>query len=391
MDYVVLRVDVAAVGREAALELQREAAEFDVDVDALSAQMPVGLDVAIVASTSLALLLVRLGTPAQAPARLWGLLRRPVESRPGDVGVLDADTRVTFVWDAAARRQSEAAVAAMAEAGRAMGALPRGAVLRWDPAGGSWTSARQPVIVVLTALPLEYEAVRRHLTGATTRTTHPAGTIFELASTPSGRGRVALAFVGRGGYGTAALTERAIAEFAPSAVLFIGIAGGLRGDLNLGDVVIGTHVHPYHVGREESGGVRPQPRTWAASPRLVQLAQQVAQSGRWCDGLARDGHPPRAVFAAIAAGEILLDAPDGPTARLIREHFNDAAAIEMESAGLAAAVEHNPDVAALPIRGISDFADGMKQQADRKGSQPSAAANAAAFAAELINEIAGGF
>ncbi|WP_432838092.1 hypothetical protein [Dactylosporangium sp. CA-092794] len=387
MDYVALRVELDHLGDQETDRLAAEAARYDIDIDDLPTEMAVDR-IRIVVSTLLALLIRRLGPEPDQPSQLWGLLRRPIESRSGDVGVLDEETRVTFVWDQQARRDSKHAIAAMVQTGQAIAEMRRGAVLRWSSDRRGWTSSDQPTIVILTALPLEYEAVRRYLPGTVIRSVHPAGTVFEIAAIAE-PWRLALSFVGRGGYGTAVYAERAIAAFAPSAVLFVGIAGALREDLRLGDVVIGTHVHPFQIGREEDGGFKPQPRTWAASAALVQQANQVLQDGAWRSGLSSTGaRAPRAVLAPLAAGEIVLNAKKSPSARVLREQYSDAAAVEMESAGLAAAVERNPLVHALPIRGLSDYADGNKDLTDRDGrNQPRAAEHAASFAYALVQAI----
>jgi adenosylhomocysteine nucleosidase len=73
-------------------------------------------------------------------------------------------------------------------------------------------------------------------------------------------------------------------------------------------------------------------------------------------------------------------------ARWIRDHYNDALAIEMEAAGVAQAGHLNGAPIAV-VRGISDLADGTKSTtADRKW-QPAAAANAAAFAVQLASDL----
>jgi nucleoside phosphorylase len=104
--------------------------------------------------------------------------------------------------------------------------------------------------------------------------------------------------------------------------------------------------------------------------------------------------PPRVHFKPIAAGEVLLASRTAPTAERLHRVYNDAAAIEMESAGVSQASQFNRSLPTLIIRGISDRADGGKRAVDEAGWQPRAAAHAAAFtlalAAELLSPQTGG-
>jgi hypothetical protein len=93
------------------------------------------------------------------------------------------------------------------------------------------------------------------------------------------------------------------------------------------------------------------------------------------------------VARPIASGEVVLDSLDSPLRRLIEERYNDAAAIEMEGAGVALACHLNESRPVVVLRGISDRADGRKEVSDSDGGQPRAARNAAAFAMTLLADI----
>jgi len=247
---------------------------------------------------------------------------------------------------------------------------------------GAVDIANDVKVVVLTALPLEYKAVRAHLS-ALQRRSHHAGTEFEIGRLGSGVGRVAIAEIGEGNSGAAALAERAIATFEPDAVLFVGIAGALKDDINLGDIVVGTRVYAYHGGKDEDHAFSARPRAYEASHELEQRARLVARADQWQQS------SPRVHFKPIAAGEVVLNSRVTSLALQIRQRYNDAAAIEMESAGVAHAGHLNRALV-LTVRGISDRADGQKHLADSAGSQPAAAENAAAFAFDLIDDFLAG-
>jgi adenosylhomocysteine nucleosidase len=247
---------------------------------------------------------------------------------------------------------------------------------------------RSDTIVVLTALNFECQAVRNHLTDVTTRQ-HPAGTLFEVGMLAGSPRPIAVATLGSGNQAAAVLTERAVNLFQPAGLLFVGVAGAVKDGVALGDIVVGTRVYAIHGGRDERGGFLARPRCWEASHELEQVARHVVRAGGWSVPIAGSGvvEPPAVHFGPIAAGEVVLDTRRSGLARQLHRHYNDAVAIEMESAGFAAAGHLNRSIEILTIRGISDTADGTKHQADRTGWQPVAAAHAAAFAMELVRRL----
>lgn len=244
-------------------------------------------------------------------------------------------------------------------------------------------------VVILTALSLEYDEVRAGLRDPTTRV-HPSGTRFEVGRLDPAGCLVALALTGKGNLPAATLTERAIALFSPAAVIFVGVAGALRPDIALGDVVVATHVYAYHGATSEDDGTRARPRVWEVAHSVDQTARHVARAGAWTRRLSVDGTPPQVHFGPIAAGERVLDSAISPDALWIRVHYNDTLAIEMEAAGVAQAGHLNDSLPVAVVRGISDRADGTKAVSDCAGWQPRAVAGAAAFALALAAELGTG-
>ena len=242
-------------------------------------------------------------------------------------------------------------------------------------------------VVVLTALDLEYTSVREKLTNLQVQS-HRAGTRFEVGRLTGHDCRVALAQVGKGNHTAAVLAERAISQFHPAALLFVGVAGALRESLALGDIVVATHVYAYHGGTSQDDGLKSRPRVWEISHGTLQIAQHLKRTGEWTRFLPRDAQAPNVVFGPIAAGEIVQDSAISAEARWILEHYNDTCAIEMEAAGVAQAAHLNDSLPVVVVRGISDRADGGKVTADRAGWQPRAVANATAFAVALVAALA---
>jgi nucleoside phosphorylase len=233
----------------------------------------------------------------------------------------------------------------------------------------------QPTVLVLTALALEYAAVRAHVEEREEHT-HPGdGTIVELGRLPGTPWRIAAAELGEGARNSAALTAPLIGWLHPRAVLFVGVAGSLKDDIDLGDVVVGTKVYAIHGGKQTPEGLLVRPEAWSGSNALVQAARSAV----------RDMPDVRAHFKPIATGDVVLADDASGITRHIRRHYQDAAAIEMEGSGAAHAA-HLGGVEALVVRGISDHADAGKNADDGRGSQQRAAERAAAVACALLRK-----
>ena len=242
-------------------------------------------------------------------------------------------------------------------------------------------------VVVLCALPVEYQAVRPLLSGLQVREL-PGGSLFEEGMLSGTAWRVALGQLGEGNVGAGILAERAMRSFAPDLVLFVGVAGALKDDVLVGDVVVATRIDAYQGGKAAEDFLA-RPRTWEADHRVEQRARYLMVTGGWPPaGLTRvDGAPPVVHFKPIAAGDVVLASRDSPLYEQLRLHYNDAVAIEMEGAGLAHAAHVNDALPALVIRGISDTTGPDKQALDAAGWQPRAASHAASFAAALLRSL----
>ncbi|MEU3406256.1 5'-methylthioadenosine/S-adenosylhomocysteine nucleosidase [Streptomyces sp. NPDC006670] len=240
-------------------------------------------------------------------------------------------------------------------------------------------------VVILTALNLEYQSVRERLVDLRLHL-HKSGTRFEVGVVRGTSCRVALGLTSKGNQSSAVIAERAIQEFSPVVVLFVGVAGALWDATRLGDVVVASHVYAYHGGTSEDDGLKARPRAWEAPHGISQLASHLARLDDWADPTPGREDRPQVRFGAVAAGEIVQNSRISAEAKWIRQHYNDALAIEMEAAGVAQA-GHLSGAPVAIVRGISDRADGTKNSSDDRNWQPRAAANAAAFAVRLAVEL----
>ncbi len=232
----------------------------------------------------------------------------------------------------------------------------------------------KPTVLVLTALPSEYAAVRQHVEEREELVHRPGGTRVERGTLPGTDWCVALAELGVGAANAAALTTSLVDRLGAEAVLFVGVAGGLKADIAIGDVVVGTQVYEVHGGKQTLEGFLVRPRALPCSHALEQAARAAA----------RDLPGLRAHFMPIATGAVVLADAGSGLARHLRTHYDDAGAIEMEGWGAAHAAHLIGQVDALVIRGISDHADAAKHRADARGSQTLAAAQAARLAVAVL-------
>lgn len=237
--------------------------------------------------------------------------------------------------------------------------------------------------VILTALGVEYDAVRAHLTGP--REEVHKGTVYERGTfSPGGPAwEVGIVEIGAGNAGAAFEAERAISYFDPSVALFVGVAGGVK-DVRVGDVVAATRVYGYESGKTESE-FKARPDVGQSTYAMVQRARAEVRKGGWrarvIGGAA--GEPPRAFVGPIAAGEKVIASTESDLYKFLRSTYNDTVAVEMEGRGFLAATHANAHVRALVVRGISDHLND-KSDLDDAARQELAARNASAFAFEVL-------
>jgi nucleoside phosphorylase len=234
-------------------------------------------------------------------------------------------------------------------------------------------------VVILTALEVEFEAVRNHLTEPQ-EDRHRRGSIYEVG-TYQGKKlsfRVVLKEIGPRNTGAAAEIERAIEQYEPDYVLFVGVAGGIK-DVSVGDVVCASKVYGYESGKETSKGFRPRPVAFVPSAALLERSRAVKRAHN------RAGSAFRIHEGAIAAGDKVVASSRSATAQLIRANYGDALAIAMEELGFLEGA-HKSNAEAMIIRGISDLLDG-KSRSDKTGSQKLASENAALVAFRLLDDL----
>ena len=243
-----------------------------------------------------------------------------------------------------------------------------------------------PCVAILTALPVEYLAVRTRLSNVREEI-HPKGTIYERGQFAA-NGQVwdvGVVEIGAGNAGAALEAERAIAYFSPDVLFFVGVAGGIK-DVEIGDVVASTKIYGYESGKAELK-FKPRPEIGLSAYNLEQRARAEVRKGDWLQGLSTVTElTPRAFVAPIAAGEKVIVSTQSEVFKFLQENYGDAIAVEMEGLGFLEAARANQRVSAMVIRGISDLIDG-KGKSDKSGSQEIASRHASAFAFAMLANL----
>jgi adenosylhomocysteine nucleosidase len=163
--------------------------------------------------------------------------------------------------------------------------------------------------------------------------------------------------------------------------------GGLK-DVKLGDVVAATKVYFYESGKDNAE-FQPRVELCESSYALVQRAIAVASASRWVErigGEFQQGPLPSAIVKPLVAGGKVVASHRAQSFEILRKHYSDAAAVDMESYGFLRATYSHSGIQSLAVRGISDLIEN-KSESDAQGGQLRAAAHSAAFVFQVLAEL----
>ena len=245
-------------------------------------------------------------------------------------------------------------------------------------------------ILIITALEVERNAVLRYLPGYRKVSKADFPTYFcATLETVAGSDReiplVAVTMLTDAGNTPAAVrTSQCIQHLKPRYVLMIGIAGGIKGKVNLGDVVVSKQIVYYEQAKVTPSGSEPRIREGSVDSILLDRAMNYDGEWRTLIRAKRPTNPgsietPQLHFGPIASGEKVI-ADDNRVIELKQLH-SKLLAIEMESFGVALAASQSTDSPGfIAVRGISDYADDKKND----DWQEYAADSAAAFTVGLL-------
>lgn len=187
----------------------------------------------------------------------------------------------------------------------------------------------------------------------------------------------------------------AIGLFDPRYVAFVGVAGGFERDgQRHGDVAVSSFVTAYEYGKVDTGGFAPRGNfTYRCNEALVHATDAARATGApWWRDDENPAGPPSVRTGMIASGDKVIDDPDETFFAAVRAAWPKLLAVEMEGAGVAAAVHEvqgHRAVGFILVRGISDMphrkapgASASTEERDRW--KVTASRNAARFLAHLV-------
>lgn len=245
-------------------------------------------------------------------------------------------------------------------------------------------------VLVVTAVELEATAVKNRLVNAKR---------VRVGGLPLVQGDVVgedltwtvfLAQAGMGNSSAAALVALAADKLNANLVSFVGTAGGLKADdQRHGDVVVASRIHTPYTGKqvpgEDGSELLGRDNSRHVPAPLLRMAEAAIADSAWASSKAAehyDRNHSHAYVAPIVAVESVQTDPTSELMEQIRKRYQDAAAVDMESHGLATGSDVH-DLPMLVVRGISDFLIGKNASEDMDW-QPKAAGNAAQLLIHIL-------
>lgn len=191
-----------------------------------------------------------------------------------------------------------------------------------------------------------------------------------------------LARCGIGKVNAAICTQMLIDHYPIDKMIFSGVAGGLLPNMQVGDLVIATHLIQFDMdltafGRRH-GELPDMSRAIESDPALVQLAADAY------DALFNGGGDgPNLMLGTVVSGDRFIQDPD--SLRWLQREFS-ALATEMEGAAVGYTCKLN-DVPFVVIRGLSDTA-GSGAAADFSENLAAVCQNCFRLLSQLIPMVA---
>ncbi|MCI6246639.1 MAG: 5'-methylthioadenosine/S-adenosylhomocysteine nucleosidase [Collinsella sp.] len=210
-----------------------------------------------------------------------------------------------------------------------------------------------PTIAIIGALEKEVAQIKEELNGA--HVSQEAG-LSVVSGELNGLSVVATT-AGMGTVNAAGATQHLISKYAPQAVVFSGIAGGLNSKLHINDVVIGKCLRYLDTDTALIAESAPELEEFASTPALVDIATTVLAEHGFIDAYASDSaaeeDPKQFLVGTIATGDRFVTGDAMRSAAIEATH---ADCVEMEGAAIAHIAAKN-GVDCLVLRAISDNCD----------------------------------
>lgn len=246
------------------------------------------------------------------------------------------------------------------------------------------------VVLVVTAVELEHTEIRNRLINTERLRVEDIWMVRGEIPGDHINWSVYLARTGMGNATAAALVGLAARTLEANLVAFVGSAAGLKpDDQRHFDVVVASRIHNPYAGKQVPAGTESKllgrDKTYVVPAPLITVVNACIEDSEWTTS-TRSQHynarHPHAFVAPIVSVDAVQTDPRGPVLLEILNRFQDAAALDMESFGLAAGADIH-DLPVLAVRGISDFVSD-KTSVGNDDLQPTAAGYAAALLRAIL-------
>lgn len=229
---------------------------------------------------------------------------------------------------------------------------------------------------IVTALPEEFSAVVEKFSAKQEIRGCPYHAYSaQISMKPSGDlSEVVVACQAQMGQANAAALAMSLSErYQFRYVLLVGIAGGKRGKVKLGDVIVANQIVDGSEGELENGRRIPRWKSPPVNPLLLNSSKiyesSTDLSNHWRDYIKKErpepGHPMVHHAPVFSSCDVIKD--DEVTDEY-QQTWKKAIGIEMEGGGVAMTVFNyiTPPPGFLMIRGVSDLADANKSSEEIK-------------------------
>lgn len=169
---------------------------------------------------------------------------------------------------------------------------------------------------------------------------------------------------------SAAISMKVILKFSPKLLIMTGIAAGVEGKVNLGDIIIPNQIWDWGSGKITDSNRR---STLLSDPEIISINEQlsiemknIASMGLYVDDIKRgyQGNPPSHSLSIhvgpIASGAAVL--ADSKTINIIKDQKRSVIGVEMEAYGVMVASKFcgSDPTKTLIIKSVCDFANAKK-------------------------------
>ena len=219
-----------------------------------------------------------------------------------------------------------------------------------------------PIVVILTAILEEYNAVKAQLDDVQNDTRQ--GTSYETGIFKMDQKDIAIVKIRECGQTNSVASqeaERAIHNFDPDCMFFVGIAASRKPiDFNIGDVIFPEKIYAYEGGKEDRNAFSARPDVQSATYDLFELAKVERRATDWYKLINKfKDREPKANLGVIASGEKLIENYNSHVGNILTKYYNDTSAVEMEGFGFAQAISkqgrERRKILFGVVRGISDI------------------------------------